>query len=164
MREMTDFECKWFPLYLIGTMRALWMQSAACSVNDRASAGFCFNRYSPVVQMCLVAAICITLASTCNAAWVYGTSVKTSPYVGLSGNLSDVAHLMKDQVGAWSARSWSMTDVLWRACYDAQTGSPAPNIGLRALVKRLPGGLSTCRAWARVCCCCSICREVLALA
>jgi len=43
-------------------------------------------------------AICIAAASKSQAAMVYGTSVKTSPYVGLSGNLSDVAHMMKDQV------------------------------------------------------------------
>ena len=60
---------------------------------------------SPAVQMCLLAAMCIALTSSCNAAWVYGTSVKTSPYVGLSGNLSDVAHLMKDQVGCLDAHS-----------------------------------------------------------
>ncbi|CAL5222817.1 g5237 [Coccomyxa viridis] len=62
--------------------------------------------------------MCIALTSSCNAAWVYGTSVKTSPYVGLSGNLSDVAHLMKDQTvgmltivsdNAFEVTNWTYT-------------------------------------------------------
>ena len=51
-----------------------------------------------MLQICIVAALFVACSPTCYAAMVYGSSVKTSPYVGLSGNLSDVAHLMKDQV------------------------------------------------------------------
>ena len=53
---------------------------------------------SAMIQACLVLALCGALASTCQGAMVYGSTLRESPSIGLGGNLSDVARLQKDQV------------------------------------------------------------------
>ena len=53
---------------------------------------------SAMIQACLVFALCGALASTCQGAMVYGSTLRESPSIGLGGNLSDVARLQKDQV------------------------------------------------------------------
>ena len=55
---------------------------------------------SPMIQACLVFALCGALASTCQGAMVFGSTLRESPYIGLGGNLSDVARLEKDQVSS----------------------------------------------------------------
>ena len=53
---------------------------------------------SAMIQACLVIALCGALASTCQGAMVFGSTLRESPSIGLGGNLSDVARLEKDQV------------------------------------------------------------------
>ena len=53
---------------------------------------------SAMIQACLVVALCGALASTCQGAMVFGSTLRESPSIGLGSNLSDVARLEKDQV------------------------------------------------------------------
>ena len=69
-----------------------------CSLRANPQAAAQVAMASAMIQACLVFALCAALASTCQGAMVYGSTLRESPYIGLGGNLSDVARLQKDQV------------------------------------------------------------------
>ena len=68
-------------------------------------------------------ALCSTLQGAQGAS-IFGKTLSTSPYIGVGGELNDVAKLVKDQVRALSEMSYAML----RICY-----LPKCTVGLQLL-------------------------------